>query len=62
MEVLTPVEIRQARFEELEKLCDFQALRPYKKILKDAEAISGGIWLTSRWVDSKRKGAPRSRW
>eukprot|EP00971_Amphidinium_carterae_P070115 1387340-Amphidinium_carterae.5 len=61
MDTLTSEETRQARFEELDVLYDFKALRPYKK--SDAEVMSGEIWLTSRWVDSrKRKGAPRSRW
>eukprot|EP00971_Amphidinium_carterae_P348549 6490554-Amphidinium_carterae.1 len=60
MNELTPEETRKARLEELDKLSEFQALRPFKT--SEAESIKDGLWLTSRWVDSKRKGAPRSRW
>eukprot|EP00971_Amphidinium_carterae_P251716 4997463-Amphidinium_carterae.1 len=60
MNELTPEETRKARLEEWHKLSEFQALRPFKT--SEADSIKDGLWLTSRWVDSKRKGAPRSRW
>eukprot|EP00971_Amphidinium_carterae_P185516 3683512-Amphidinium_carterae.1 len=58
---LTAEEITAARVEDLKKIAEFDGVVPFDR--HEAEKIDGAIWLTDRWVDTrKNEGEARSRW